>query len=70
MLAVLSKIKAERAVLKHELLQSHCRVYVGLCRWSGDYQKAHALAYSLLKEGEFVSTFYFILFQMYLLVKQ
>lgn len=50
MLAVLSKIKAERAVLKHELLQSHCRVYVGLCRWSGDRQKAHALACSLLKE--------------------
>ncbi|KAK3571646.1 hypothetical protein QTP86_015991 [Hemibagrus guttatus] len=50
MLAILSKIKLERAVMKHELLQSLCRVYVGLCRWRGDCQKAHALAYSLLKE--------------------
>ncbi|MCI4374224.1 hypothetical protein PGIGA_G00003780 [Pangasianodon gigas] len=50
MLAILSKMKADQAVMKHELLQSHCRVYVGLCRWRGDCQKAHALAYSLLKE--------------------
>ncbi|XP_060777414.1 little elongation complex subunit 1 isoform X2 [Neoarius graeffei] len=50
MLAILSKIKAERAVMKQELLQSHCRVYVGLCRWRGDCQKAHSFAYSLLKE--------------------
>ncbi|XP_058251745.1 little elongation complex subunit 1 [Hemibagrus wyckioides] len=50
MLAILSKIKLERAVMKHELLQSLCRVYVGLCRWAGDCQRAHALAYSLLKE--------------------
>lgn len=57
MLAILSKIKAERAVMKHELLQSHCRVYVGLCRWRGDCQKAHALAYSVLKEGEDLLTF-------------
>ncbi|KAK2855486.1 hypothetical protein Q7C36_007355 [Tachysurus vachellii] len=50
MLAILSKIKVERAVMKHDILQSLCRVYVGLCRWTGDCQKAHALAYSLLKE--------------------
>ncbi|GAA6089971.1 little elongation complex subunit 1 [Tachysurus ichikawai] len=50
MLAILSKIKAERCVMKHDILQSLCRVYVGLCRWTGDCQKAHALAYSLLKE--------------------
>ncbi|XP_053351179.1 little elongation complex subunit 1 [Clarias gariepinus] len=50
MLAVLSKIKEEGLGMKHELLQSYCRVYVGLCRWRGDCQKAHALAYSLLKE--------------------
>ncbi|XP_027017909.2 little elongation complex subunit 1 [Tachysurus fulvidraco] len=50
MLAILSKVKVERAVMKHDVLQSLCRVYVGLCRWTGDCQKAHALAYSLLKE--------------------
>lgn len=60
MLAILSKIKAERAVMKHELLQSYCRVYVGLCRLRGDCQKAHALAYSVLKEGEVVLIFGFI----------
>lgn len=63
MLAILSKIKAERAVMKQELLQSHCRVYVGLCRWRGDCQKAHSFAYSLLKEGEVALTILFYLTQ-------
>ncbi|XP_062848701.1 little elongation complex subunit 1 [Trichomycterus rosablanca] len=48
--AILTKIKAERDVLKQEVLQSLCRVYIGLCRQRQDWQKAHALAYSVLKE--------------------
>ncbi|XP_017556346.2 little elongation complex subunit 1 isoform X1 [Pygocentrus nattereri] len=51
MAAILSKIKAQRDVLKQEFLQSICRVYIGLCRQRGDIQKAHALAYSILKEN-------------------
>lgn len=62
MLAILSKMKVEKAVMKPELLQSHCRVYVGLCRWRGDYQTARAFAYSLLKEGECIRIV--ILFQL------
>ncbi|KAK3571741.1 hypothetical protein QTP86_018729, partial [Hemibagrus guttatus] len=50
MSAILCKIKAEGAALKHELLQSLCRVYVGLCQKTGDVHKAHGLAYRLLKE--------------------
>ncbi|KAL6489095.1 hypothetical protein MHYP_G00028360 [Metynnis hypsauchen] len=51
MAAILSKMKAHRDVLKQEFLQSICRVYIGLCRQRGDLQKAHALAYSILKEN-------------------
>ncbi|XP_036446502.1 little elongation complex subunit 1 isoform X2 [Colossoma macropomum] len=51
MAAILSKMKGQREVLKQEFLQSICRVYVGLCRQRGDIQKAHALAYGILKEN-------------------
>ncbi|XP_060733165.1 little elongation complex subunit 1-like [Tachysurus vachellii] len=50
MSAILCMIKAEGAAMKHELLQTLCRVYVGLCQKTGDSHKAHALAYRLLKE--------------------
>ncbi|KAI5627832.1 little elongation complex subunit 1 [Silurus asotus] len=48
---VLDKIKAEKESMGHELLQSLCRVYVGLCRKRGDSHKAHALTYRFLKEN-------------------
>ncbi|KAI4873991.1 hypothetical protein NFI96_032083 [Prochilodus magdalenae] len=51
MSALLNKLKAQKAVLKQESLQSICRVYVGLCRQKGDIHKAQALAYSVLKEN-------------------
>ncbi|XP_035387062.1 little elongation complex subunit 1 isoform X2 [Electrophorus electricus] len=50
MLAILSKMKLERAAAKADHLHALCRVYVGLCRHRGDHQKVHALAYHLLKE--------------------
>ncbi|KAK2855111.1 hypothetical protein Q7C36_006980 [Tachysurus vachellii] len=50
MSAILCMIKAEGAAMKHELLQTLCRVYVFMCQKTGDSHKAHALAYRLLKE--------------------
>ncbi|XP_047669942.1 little elongation complex subunit 1-like isoform X2 [Tachysurus fulvidraco] len=50
MTAILCMIKAEGTAMKHELLQTLCRVYVGMCQKTGDYHKAHVLAYRLLKE--------------------
>ncbi|XP_027021794.2 little elongation complex subunit 1-like isoform X2 [Tachysurus fulvidraco] len=50
MSAILCMIKAEGAAMKYELLQTLCRVYVGLCQKTGDFHKAHALAYRFLKE--------------------
>ncbi|XP_046703509.1 little elongation complex subunit 1-like isoform X3 [Silurus meridionalis] len=49
---ILKKIKVERGFMGHDLLQSLCRVYVGVCQQRGDSHKAHALAYRLLKEGD------------------
>ncbi|XP_007256898.3 little elongation complex subunit 1 isoform X1 [Astyanax mexicanus] len=51
MSVILTKLKAQRSVWKQEFVQSVFRVYTGLCRQRGDVQKAHALAYSLLKEN-------------------
>ncbi|KAI5107463.1 little elongation complex subunit 1 [Silurus meridionalis] len=45
------EINAEKESMGHELLQSLCRVYVGLCQKRGDSHKAHALAYRFLKEN-------------------
>ncbi|KAI5611038.1 little elongation complex subunit 1, partial [Silurus asotus] len=47
---ILEKIKVERGFMGHDLLQSLCRVYVGVCQQRGDSHKAHALAYRLPKE--------------------
>ncbi|KAI5089945.1 little elongation complex subunit 1 [Silurus meridionalis] len=47
---ILEKIKVERGFMGHDLLQSLCRVYVGVCQQRGDSHKAHALVYRLLKE--------------------
>ncbi|XP_046703537.1 uncharacterized protein LOC124384597 isoform X2 [Silurus meridionalis] len=48
---ILEKIKVERGFMGHDLLQSLCRVYVGVCQQRGDCHKAHALVYRLLKEA-------------------
>ncbi|KAI5105759.1 hypothetical protein C0J45_3456 [Silurus meridionalis] len=47
---ILEKIDLERGFMGHDLLQSLCRVYVGVCQQRGDSHKSHALAYRLLKE--------------------
>ncbi|KAI5608700.1 little elongation complex subunit 1, partial [Silurus asotus] len=57
---ILEKIKVERGLMGHDLLQSLCRVYVGVCQQRGDSHKAHALAYRLLKEGEIILIFHYL----------
>ncbi|KAJ7338366.1 hypothetical protein JRQ81_011488 [Phrynocephalus forsythii] len=59
--AILNKLKKEKVSLSHNLMQSLCRVYVGICRQLGDLERARLFCYSLLKE-DFPSSDRLILF--------
>ncbi|KAL4597387.1 little elongation complex subunit 1 isoform X1 [Arapaima gigas] len=48
--AVSMKLKTEKNSLSGEQLQALCRVYTGLCRQRGDWERPHLLAYCILKE--------------------
>ncbi|XP_073703557.1 little elongation complex subunit 1 [Garra rufa] len=50
MCAILTKLKTEKSILSYENVQALCRIYTGICRQIGDYQKAHAFACNILKE--------------------
>ncbi|KAL0963288.1 hypothetical protein UPYG_G00304180 [Umbra pygmaea] len=50
MAAMVTKLKAERSVMGGTQLQALVRVYTALCRQGGHWDRAHILAYSILKE--------------------